>query len=88
LLAGDPRGTRQGLRLPAGDFEGLVLDRLRKFFPARTDVSNALAPLGLDAAKFEAALTRASELSRRWLAVPPSDIATGQKSTLKEFPFV
>lgn len=61
--------------MPAGDVEGLVLDRLRRFLASCTDVGGALAPLGLDAAAVEAALTKASELSRRWLAVPPSDIA-------------
>jgi site-specific DNA recombinase len=55
--------------------KGLCWDRLRTFLASRPDVGGALAPLDLDAANFEAALTRASELSRRWLAMPPSDIA-------------
>jgi hypothetical protein len=32
LLAGDRPQTQKGMRVPAGDIEGLVLDRLRVFF--------------------------------------------------------
>jgi hypothetical protein len=64
------------MRVPAGDVEGLVLDRLRRFFSSRTDISTALAPLDLDAGGLDAALSKASELSRRWLAMPPIEIAT------------
>jgi AcrB/AcrD/AcrF family len=43
LLAGE------GLRVSAGDIEVLVLDRLRALLSSRTDVSETLAPLDLDA---------------------------------------
>ena len=76
LLADDRPATQRGMRVPAGDVEGLVLDRLRRFFSSRTDISTALAPLDLDAAGLDAALSKASELSRRWLAMPPIEIAT------------
>ena len=76
LLADDRPATQRGMRVPAGDVEGLVLDRLRRFFSSRTDISTALAPLDLDASGLDAALSRASELSRRWLAMPPIEIAT------------
>jgi hypothetical protein len=33
------------MRVPAGDVEALVLDRLGAFFSSRIDVSNARAPL-------------------------------------------
>jgi hypothetical protein len=36
------------------------------------EVSEALAPLGLDARAFDAALRSACTLSKRWLAMPPS----------------
>ena len=76
LLAGDRPGAQSGMRVPAGDVEGLVLDRLRRLFSSRTDVGAALAPLDLDADRFELALSQSSELSRRWLALPPMDIAS------------
>ncbi|MGH8322259.1 MAG: recombinase family protein [Steroidobacteraceae bacterium] len=71
LLAGDRPQTQQGMRVPAGDIEGLVLDRLRVFFSSRIEVGDALAPLDLDACAFDAALRNAFKLSERWLAVPP-----------------
>jgi hypothetical protein len=32
LLAGDRPQAQKGMRVPAGDMEGLVLDQLRAFF--------------------------------------------------------
>src|SRR2546421_2033901 len=49
LLIGDRPQTQKGMRVPAGDIEALVLDRLRVFFSSRIDVGDALAPLDLDA---------------------------------------
>jgi len=68
LLAGE------GLRVSAGDIEALVLDRLRALLSSRTDVSEALAPLGLDAYALDAALRKALKLSERWLAMPPVEV--------------
>jgi site-specific DNA recombinase len=74
LLAGDRPQGRKGMRLPAGDIEGLVLDRLRAFFSSRTDVGDALAPLDLNAHALEAAVRNACKLSQRWLAMPPVEL--------------
>jgi site-specific DNA recombinase len=74
LLAGDRPQAQHGMRIPAGDLEGLALDRLRAFFSFRTEVGNALASLNLDARAFDAALRRGSELSQRWSAMPPIEI--------------
>src|SRR5438105_1187523 len=54
LLAGDRPQAQKGMHVPAGDIEGLVLDRLRVFFSSRTDVADALAPLELDARTIDA----------------------------------
>ena len=62
LLAGDRPRTQKGMRVPAGDVEALVLDRLRAFFSSRTDVSNALVPLDLDAHTLDVALRNACGL--------------------------
>jgi site-specific DNA recombinase len=56
----------KGRRIPAGDIEGLVLDRLRAFFASGVEVSEALAPLGLDAAAQRAVLDRSAKLAERW----------------------
>jgi site-specific DNA recombinase len=62
------------MRVPAGDIEGLVRYRLRAFFSSRIDVSDAIAPLDLDARAFDAALSNAFTLSERWLAMPPVEM--------------
>jgi hypothetical protein len=59
------------LRVSAGDIEALVRDRLRALLSSRTDVSETLAPLDLDAYALEAALRK---LSERWLAMPPVEL--------------
>jgi site-specific DNA recombinase len=51
-----------------------VLDRLRALLSSRTDVSETLAPLDLDAYALDAALRKALKLSERWLAMPPVEL--------------
>jgi site-specific DNA recombinase len=68
LLAGE------GLRVSAGDIEALVLDRLRALLSSRTDVSETLAPLDLDAYALDGALRKVLKLSERWLAMPPVEL--------------
>ena len=70
LLAGDRQQSQRGMRAPAGDIEGLALDRLRQFFASSTEVGDTLAPLGLDARELDGALRNAFELHQRWLAMP------------------
>jgi hypothetical protein len=74
LLAGDRPKAPKGTRVPAGDIEALVLDRLRALFASRTDVGDALAPFDLDAHSLDAALRDASALSTRWLTAPPIEM--------------
>jgi site-specific DNA recombinase len=69
------------MRIPAGDVEALVLDRLRVFFSSRIDVSDAVAPLDLEAHPLDAALRNASKLSERWLAMLP----VVMKSLVRDF---
>jgi site-specific DNA recombinase len=71
LLDRDDSRAQKGMRIPAGDIEALVLDRLRVFFSSRIDVSDAVAPLDLEAHPLDAALRNAFGLSERWLAAPP-----------------
>jgi site-specific DNA recombinase len=66
----DPRFAR----VPAGDIEALVLDRLRAIFSSRTDIGDALTPLDLEARAFDAALRNAFTLSKRLLAMPPVEM--------------
>ncbi len=71
LLACDRLQAQRGMRVPAGDIEGLTLDRLRAFFSSRSNIGDALARLDLTAANFDAALRNAFGLPQRWLAMPP-----------------
>jgi site-specific DNA recombinase len=65
LLDRDHSRAQKGMRIPAGDIEALVLDRLRALLSSRTDVSETLAPLDLDAYALDAALRKALKLSER-----------------------
>jgi site-specific DNA recombinase len=71
LLTSDRPQANRGTRVPAGDIEGLVLDRLRALFSSRTDVADALAPLDLDAHSLDAALGNASALQSAGLLRRP-----------------
>ena len=52
------------MRIPAGDIEALVLDRLRALLSSRTDIGDALTPLDLDPSALDAALRKALKLSK------------------------
>jgi site-specific DNA recombinase len=80
LLADDRPQAQKGMRVPAGDIEGLVLERLRTLFSSRIDVSDAIAPLDLEARALDGALRNAFALSERWLAAPPVEM----KSLVRE----
>jgi len=74
LLAGDhlqAQKEQKEMRVPAGDIEGLVLERLRALFSSMIEVSDALASLHLEARALDVALRNAFKLSQRWLAAPP-----------------
>ncbi len=49
------------LRVPAGDVEALVADRLRSFLASRPELGDAIAPLGLDADVQQALLSKAQQ---------------------------
>ena len=55
----------KGLRVPAGDVEALVLDRIRAFFASEQDVGETLSSFDLDAATLRSSLSKAVELSRQ-----------------------
>ena len=66
LITGTRSEHPKGLRIPAGDIEGLVLDRLRAFFASSAEIGEAIAPLGLDAAAQRAVLDRSAKLAEGW----------------------
>ena len=60
----------KGWRVPAGDVEGLLLDRLRAFFSSERDVGEVLSSFDLDARTFRSALSQAIDLSDNWGGLP------------------
>jgi hypothetical protein len=56
-----------GMRIPAGDIEALVLDRLRRFFASPAEVGAAISEFDLPAVTQETMLTRASNVVGGWL---------------------
>ena len=70
LISGTRSHCENGLRVPAGDLEGLVLDRLRALFASEQDVGDALSYFDLDAVTLRLALAKAAELSGSWAALP------------------
>ena len=74
LITNNRSAHPKGRRLPAGDVEGLVRDRLRKFFAAPDAVADALAPLQLPASVLQAALAAARNTAERWLEHFPLDV--------------
>ncbi len=66
LITGGRSEHFKGRRIPAGDVEGLVLDRLRALFASGAEISDAVAPFGLDASTQQALLERSAKLAERW----------------------
>ncbi len=74
LITGRRSEHRTGQRIPAGDIEALVLDRLRPLFASELELSNALAPLSLEAATQRSVLHRLTELAARWPKLTPLEL--------------
>ncbi|CCB66439.1 recombinase family protein [Hyphomicrobium sp. MC1] len=78
------RGAGQGtFRLPAGEIEGLVLDRLRAFLASRSGLAEAMAPFDLSADALEAALHHASQLAARWQTLPSAEVMKFVRSSVE-----
>jgi hypothetical protein len=71
LITGARSDHAKGWRIPAGDVEALVLDRLRAFFASGSDVGKALSCFELDASSLRSALLKATQLAQGWPTLPP-----------------
>ena len=74
----------KGRRIPAGDIEGLVLDRLRAPFASGAEVGDAVAPLGLDAATQRAVLDRSAKLAERWTKLASLELRERVRSLVQQ----
>ena len=67
-------GKSKTMRVPAGEIDGLVLDRLHTLISSQQEIAEALNPLDLTAKQLDLVLKRAVELDRYWLAMAPDDV--------------
>jgi DNA invertase Pin-like site-specific DNA recombinase len=76
------RPAPDGLRIPAGDVEALVLDRLRAFLSSTSEVGNALRECDLEAHRLAAILDRSARMARAWPTLSPVEIRTLVRSVV------
>ena len=69
LITGTRSDHAKGWRVPAGDVEGLVLDRLRAFFASEQNVGEALSRFDLDASAIRSAMAKTSQLAEAWTSL-------------------
>jgi hypothetical protein len=84
LITGSRSDHPKGRRIPAGDIERLVLDRLRALFASGREVSDAIAPLGPDAATQRAVLDRSATLAERWTTLASLELRQLVRSLVQQ----
>ena len=84
LITGSRTEHLDGRRIPAGDIEGLVLDRLRALFASEKEVGEAIAPLGLEAPMQRAVLDRSAKLAKRWATLASLELRALVKSLVRQ----
>jgi site-specific DNA recombinase len=84
LITGSRSDHPKGSRIPAGDIEGLVLDRLRALFASGAEVSDAVGPLGLDAATQRAVLDGSAKLAERWTTLASLELRELAPSSVQQ----
>jgi DNA invertase Pin-like site-specific DNA recombinase len=73
LIKGSRRNATRGRRVPAGDLEALVEDRLREFLTSETGVFAAIETLLGDVNDRAEVITSAGNLALRWSALAPAE---------------
>ena len=73
LIRGRRRDSPRGRRVPAGDLETLVEERLRQFLGCESEVFGAIESLSEDVNECSQLVTRAAELAERWPKLAPAD---------------
>jgi DNA invertase Pin-like site-specific DNA recombinase len=71
LISGARSDHAKGWRIPAGDIEVLVLDRIHAFLASDRDLGEALSRFDLDASAVRSAMMKASQLVDGWANLPP-----------------
>ena len=73
LVSGNRRSAPSGRRVPAGDVECLVEDRLRRFLTSEADLFAALEPQVTDVNACADLVVRALDLAERWPGLAPTE---------------
>src|SRR5258708_4307496 len=73
LIKGRRGAAPLGRRVPAGELEALVENRLAAFLSAGTEVYAAIEPEVTDATESSGLIARAAELARTWPEFPPAE---------------
>ena len=73
LVKGSRRNAPRGRRVPAGDLEGLVEDRLRQFLTSEIDLYSAIEPHVSGVKERTGFVARAADLAGRWRNLPPAE---------------
>jgi site-specific DNA recombinase len=73
LVRGNRRLAPRGRRVPAGDLERLVEERLRQFLQSDAEVFGAIEPLLGDVNDCTEIVARASDLAHRWQELAPAE---------------
>ena len=82
LITGSRDAAPSGRRVPAGDLERLVAERVRRFLASEAEVFAALRPAAPEAAEQRRLLDRAARLARGWPELPPSELRTVLRALL------
>jgi site-specific DNA recombinase len=73
LVRGTRRQAPRGRRVPAGDLERLIEDRLTTFLASQAEVFSAIEALAGDASDCADVVARAIDLAQRWPDLDPPD---------------
>jgi hypothetical protein len=73
LIKGHRGGSPLGRRVPAGELEALVEDRLVAFLNTGSEVFTAIEPEGADATESSSLIARAAGLVQSWPELPPAE---------------
>jgi site-specific DNA recombinase len=73
LVRGTRRNTPRGRRVPAGDLERLVEERLTRFFGSEAEVFGAIESSVGDVNECSDVVARGADLARRWPEIAPTE---------------
>lgn len=73
LVRGNRRQAPRGRRVPAGDLERLVEERLRQFLNSDAEVYGAIEPMFGDVNDCTEVVARAADLAHRWPEIAPTE---------------